>query len=60
MNRATALAKQYPNAAVPLHLRNAPTKLMADIGYGKDYKWETDFIPDKDFLPDELNDKTIL
>lgn len=60
MNRATALAKQYPNAAVPLHLRNAPTKLMADIGYGKDYKWEADFIPDKGFLPDELNDKTIL
>ncbi|MBC7943390.1 replication-associated recombination protein A [Candidatus Saccharibacteria bacterium] len=60
MNRATALAKQYPNAPVPLHLRNASTKLMKDIGYGKNYKWGADFKPGKGFLPDELNGKTIL
>lgn len=59
MNRAQALAKQYPDSPVPLHLRNAPTKLMKDIGYGKDYKWEADFKHSKGFLPDELNDKTI-
>lgn len=60
MQRAQALAKQYPDAPVPLHLRNAPTKLMKDIGYGKDYKWEADFKPGSGFLPDELTGKTIL
>lgn len=59
MNRATTLAKQYPDAAVPLHLRNAPTKLMKDIGYGKEYQWEAGFKPDKGFLPDELNDAKV-
>jgi len=60
MQRAQALAKQYPDAQVPLHLRNAPTKLMRDIGYGKDYKWEADFKHEKGFLPDELKNKKIL
>ena len=59
MHRATALAKQYPDAPVPLHLRNAPTKLMKDIGYAKDYKWETNFKHDKGFLPDELKNEKI-
>lgn len=59
MYRATALAKQYPDAPVPLHLRNAETKLMKDLGYAKDYKWEADFKHQKGFLPDELNDETI-
>lgn len=59
MNRATALAKQYPNAPVPLHVRNAPTQLMKDIGYGKDYKWQSGFKHDKDFLPDELKNEKI-
>lgn len=59
MNRATALAKQYPDAPVPLHLRNAPTKLMKDLGYNKDYKWEADFKPNQGFLPDELKDEKI-
>lgn len=54
MNNALALAQQYPEAQVPLHLRNAPTKLMKDLGYGKDYKWKADFKHDKGFLPDEL------
>jgi putative ATPase len=40
-----------PNAPVPLHLRNAPTKLMKDLDYGKDYKWEADFKPGEGFLP---------
>lgn len=59
MQRAQALAKQYPDSPVPLHLRNAPTKLMQDIGYGKDYKWEADFKHSKGYLPDELNNKKI-
>ena len=59
MNRAQQLAKQYPDAPVPLHLRNAPTKLMKDLGYAKDYKWEADFKHNKGFLPDELKDEKI-
>lgn len=59
MNRAQQLAKQYPDAPVPLHLRNAPTKLMKDLGYAKDYKWEADFQHTKGFLPDELKDEKI-
>jgi putative ATPase len=59
MYRAQSLAKQYPDAPVPLHLRNAPTKLMKDLGYSKDYKWEADFKHGKGFLPDELKDETI-
>lgn len=54
MYAAKSLAKEYPNAAVPLHLRNAPTKLMKDLGYNKDYKWEAGFKPDQGFLPDEI------
>jgi putative ATPase len=59
MGRAQSLAKQYPDAPVPLHLRNAPTKLMKDLGYNKEYKWEADFKHNKGFLPDELKDKKI-
>lgn len=59
MGRAQALAKQYPDAPVPLHLRNAPTKLMKDLGYNKGYKWQAGFEPDKGFLPDELKDENI-
>jgi putative ATPase len=59
MGRATALAKQYSEAAVPLWLRNAPTKLMKDLDYGKGYKWQADFKPEKGFLPDELKDEKI-
>ena len=54
MNEAKDLAKRYPNSAVPLHLRNAPTKLMRDLGYAKDYKWQADFKHAKGFLPDDI------
>lgn len=59
MYAAQSLAKQYPDSPVPLHLRNAPTKLMKDIGYGKDYKWEADFKHDRGFLPDDLRGQKI-
>ena len=59
MNRATNLAKQYSEAAVPLWLRNAPTRLMKDLEYGKGYEWQADFKPEKGFLPDELKDEKI-
>ena len=55
MYAAQAAARDHPDAAVPLHLRNAPTKLMKDLGYQKDYKWEADFKHTKGFLPDELH-----
>ena len=54
MYEAQALAKQHPDAPVPLHVRNAPTKLMKDLGYGKDYKWKADFKPAQGFLPDAV------
>ncbi len=57
MMNAQRLAKEYPNAPVPLHLRNAPTKLMKDLGYQKGTKWEAGFKHPKGFLPDELQDK---
>lgn len=59
MNRATSLAKQYSDAPVPLHLRNAETKLMKDLGYAKDYEWKANFQHDQGFLPDELKDQQI-
>jgi putative ATPase len=59
MYRAQQLAKQYPDSPVPIHLRNAPTKFMKDLGYGKDYKWEADFKHNKGFLPDDLSDEKI-
>lgn len=56
MYAAQAAAKQYPDLAVPLHVRNAPTKLMKDLGYGKDYQWKADFKHGKGFLPPELSE----
>lgn len=54
MQAALSTAKQYDNVAVPLHLRNAPTKLMKDLGYAKGTKWEAGFQHPKGFLPNEL------
>lgn len=54
MNKAIATAKTTPTAQVPIHLRNAPTKLMKDLGYGKGYEWQADFKHNKGFLPEEL------
>ncbi|QCT42285.1 replication-associated recombination protein A [Candidatus Nanosynbacter featherlites] len=54
MNDAFALARQYPNSSVPLHLRNASTKLMKDLGYNKDYKWQAGFQHKKGFLPEDI------
>jgi putative ATPase len=54
MYAAKAAARDFPDLPVPLHLRNAPTRLMKDLGYNKGYKWEADFKHDAGFLPDEL------
>jgi len=54
---AIGSVKSEGDLAVPLHLRNAPTKLMKNLGYGKEYKYAHsylgNFVPDK-FLPDEI------
>ncbi|HCR55438.1 TPA: AAA family ATPase [Candidatus Saccharibacteria bacterium] len=54
MTEAKNLATTYPDSPVPLHVRNAPTKLMKDLGYGKGYKWKADFKHDNGFLPEEV------
>lgn len=54
MHETEALARRYADAPVPLHLRNAPTKLMKDLGYGKGYQWQANFQHEKGFLPDEV------
>jgi putative ATPase len=54
---AIALVRQTGDLPVPLHLRNAPTKFMKNIGYGKDYKYAHSFegnFTDLDFLPDAI------
>lgn len=50
------------NEAVPLHLRNAPTQLMKDLGYGKDYKYNPDYDEpvDQTYLPESLKDRQYL
>lgn len=58
---AYAAVDQTGDLPVPLHLRNAPTKLMKDLNYGKDYQYahsfENNFI-DQEFLPEKLSGKT--
>lgn len=56
MYKAVQIAKATPTAQVPVHLHNAPTKLMKDLGYGKGYEWQADFKHQKGFLPDEIKD----
>ena len=54
---ALQLVEQTGNLPVPLHLRNAPTKLMKELGYGADYKYAHDFpghFVNQDYLPEEL------
>lgn len=57
INQAQALVKEKGDLSVPLHLRNAPTKLMKDLNYGKAYMYSHDFPGNfvvQEFLPDEI------
>lgn len=54
--RAKAAAAEFPDLPVPLGIRNAPTKLMKDLGYGKGAKWEAGYKHPDGFLPPELSD----
>ena len=56
---ALDLARKSMGEPVPIWLRNAPTKLMKDLGYGKGQKWETGFHLDKNYLPDSIKDQII-
>jgi len=53
---AKAAHKENPTAEAPIHLRNAPTKLMKNLGYGKGAKWEAGFEHPKGFMPEGLED----
>ena len=58
INKAQEIVRKTGNLSVPLHLRNAPTKLMKDLGYGEDYKYAHNYannFVNQEFLPDELS-----
>ncbi|MFJ1350872.1 replication-associated recombination protein A [Capnocytophaga canimorsus] len=62
INKAQQLVKQTGDLSVPIHLRNAPTKLMKELNYGKDYKYSHDFENNfafQDFLPEDLQGTTL-
>lgn len=62
INKALEIVRSTGNLPVPLHLRNAPTKLMKQLGYGKDYKYAHAFtgnFVNQQFLPDEMKDVRI-
>jgi putative ATPase len=62
INKAQALIREKGDLSVPLHLRNAPTKLMKDLNYGKEYKYAHDYEHNfvaQEFLPDELKNTTL-
>lgn len=56
---AKSLAHRTMGLPVPVWLRNAPTKLMKDLGFGKGQKWEAGFHLDKNYLPDEIKDEKL-
>lgn len=57
IGKAQALVRETGNLSVPLHLRNAPTKLMKDLGYSKEYKYAHDYpsnFVNQEYLPEEI------
>ncbi|GJM34607.1 MAG: ATPase AAA [Saprospiraceae bacterium] len=62
INKAQSLVRETGNLSVPLPIRNAPTKLMKQLDYGKDYQYAHDFpgnFVDQEFLPKEIIGKTL-
>ena len=60
IDEALALVKSTGDLPVPLHIRNAPTKLMKELGYGKDYKYAHSYeknFAEQDFLPQKIKNK---
>lgn len=59
INEAQKIVKQTGDLLVPLHLRNAPTKLMQELGYGEEYKYSHDYannFAEQEFLPETLSE----
>jgi putative ATPase len=57
INKAQDLVRKSGNLSVPLPLRNAPTKLMKELGYGEEYKYSHNFtnnFVNQEFLPSEI------
>ncbi len=57
LGKAKQAVYDLPNEPIPLHLRNAPTKLMKNLGYGKEYKWSDTYVGprgNQSFLPEKL------
>jgi putative ATPase len=57
LHKAMQAATDFPNEPIPLHLRNAPTKLMKELGYAKDYGWSEKYVgplTGQSFLPEKL------
>ena len=62
IDNALALVEKTGNLPVPLHLRNAPTKLMKELNYGADYKYSHDYpnhFVAQEFLPEQIKDVSI-
>ncbi|MGN6298734.1 MAG: replication-associated recombination protein A [Ginsengibacter sp.] len=62
IGKAESLVKQFGDLPVPLAIRNAPTKLMKNLDYGKNYKYAHDFdnnFADMEFLPDEIKNTVL-
>lgn len=62
LGRAKEAVYEFPNEAIPLHLRNAPTKLMKNLGYAKDYTWSDKYVgpahlASSGFLPEKLKNR---
>lgn len=60
MEKAKQAVYDLPNEPIPLHLRNAPTKLMKNLGYAKNYTWGENYVGPKDnqsFLPEKLKNR---
>ena len=60
LGKAIEDVKKFGSLPVPMHIRNAPTKLMKELGYGKNYKYAHDYedhIVDQQHLPDKLKDR---
>jgi putative ATPase len=60
VEKATEDVKKYGSLPVPLHLRNAPTKFMKDLGYGKNYKYSHNYknhFVEQNYLPEKIKDK---
>ena len=58
INNAIGLVQKTGDLSIPLHLRNAPTKLMKDLDYGKNYKYSHEYpnnFVEQEFLPDEIS-----